>query len=67
MYIAATVDNGPQLEVKWDYEWEMAKDILEAIQICGTSNIKRVDGDGFKVYWAGNVLRVDIERAEMIQ
>lgn len=55
-----------QTNVNWEYGWELAKEILEAIQLLGTTNIKRIDGDSFKAYWAGEVLRVDIDRAEMI-
>ena len=51
---------------EWDMGMDYAAELLQAIHILVTTGIKRVDGNGFKAYWAGEVLRVDIPRAETI-
>ena len=51
-----------ETEVEWDFGWESATELLKSIQLLGTQpGIKRLDGENFKVYWAGNILRIDID------
>lgn len=50
----------------WDMGWQLAKELLEGINfISRDTNRKRFDGNGFKVYWAGNILRVDIDKEQV--
>jgi hypothetical protein len=49
-------------DIKWDFGWEYATEILQAIHLLATTNLQRVDGEHFKAYWAGETLRIDIPR-----
>lgn len=55
--------------MNWEYPDGLAVDILEAIQYLGDNpNVKRMDGEGFKVYWVGsNVLRIDIQHTTLVR
>jgi hypothetical protein len=61
-----TNDTGTKADnINWDYGWEAAKEILESVQLLGTTSLNRVDGEFCKVYKAGTVLRVDIPLSEL--
>ena len=51
----------------WEVKNELAVDLLNAIEMLSSTNMKRIDHDAFVVYWVGNkILRVDI-RMEALQ
>lgn len=56
----------PSREFSWDMGYDFGADLLEAINIVSRNkSVKRLDGTGFKVYWAGEILRVDIQKEEV--
>lgn len=57
---------GDNARIEWDFGEQLAQDLLRAITILADKSIKRVDSDGFKAYWAGSVLRIDIEEGTVI-
>jgi hypothetical protein len=53
-------------QFEWDLGWELAMEILSGINLLSRNqNMKRLDGEGWKLYWAGDILRLDIERKEV--
>lgn len=54
-------------DVRWDMGWQMAAELLSAIQMLSMPNtaIKRIDADDFKAYWVGDTLRIDIPRSSV--
>ena len=53
-------------EIEWSHAEELATGLLISIEDISKpdSHTTRIDGAyGYKVYWAGMVLRIDIEKA----
>lgn len=56
---------GDEETVNWDYGWQFAKDILEDIQRASQKAAPyKIETQGYQVYWAGSVLRIDIKQTE---
>lgn len=52
--------------IRWDYGDDFATELLEAIQFVALKEAPfKIETQGWQVYWAGGVLRIDIKKAEL--
>lgn len=52
----------------WNLGWDFAADILEGIDFMTKDiNRKKYVTDEFQVYWAGNILRIDIKKTAIFE
>lgn len=57
---------GSPFTIDWDFGTELMKEILDAIGYVSRQKPPfKVETEGYKVYWAGTILRVDINRTEL--
>lgn len=55
-----------KLTSTWPFGTELAEEILNAITYVASQKPPfKIETDGYQVYWAGTVLRVDIKQKEL--
>ena len=63
-YRPITDDDGGAQLAEWDMGTELAAQLLNDINLCSLRPAPfRIDTEDYKVYWAGTILRVDINRS----
>ena len=52
-----------EMLAEWDMGTELAAQLLNDINLCSSRQAPfRIDTEDYKVYWAGTILRVDINK-----
>ena len=58
---------GHQFEVNWPWGTDLMQELLNGIAFVASQKPPfKIETDGYKIYWAGTVLRIDISDNELM-
>ena len=62
-----TTEFGNEIKVNWDFGTDLMKELLDGIAYVASQKPPfKIETEGYKIYWAGTVLRIDIADKELM-
>jgi hypothetical protein len=65
--ILTSNEGDADFKVNWDFGTDLMKELLDGISYVSSQKPPfKIETDGYSIYWAGSVLRIDIKDKELM-